>query len=134
MADPLNVNANPCPSCPYRRDCPSGVWAHEEYEKLRAYDDRDAMFLPVFLCHHSNAGPKTVCKGWLTVHAEDSKTIRLMYYTGQVTAEQVMQKPTVPLFATGKAAADAGQKKIRQPGKRARRIATSLLKRGAGKV
>jgi hypothetical protein len=29
----------PCPSCPYRKDVPSGVWAPEEYDKLPAYDN-----------------------------------------------------------------------------------------------
>ena len=29
------VRSQPCSSCPYRKDVPSGVWAHHEYEKLR---------------------------------------------------------------------------------------------------
>lgn len=42
----------PCASCPYRRDVPSGIWAAEEYAKLPAYD-ADTPFQPphLFLCH-----------------------------------------------------------------------------------
>ncbi|MGH3734203.1 MAG: DUF6283 family protein [Micromonosporaceae bacterium] len=29
---------HPCETCPYRKDAPSGVWAAEEYERLRSYD------------------------------------------------------------------------------------------------
>jgi hypothetical protein len=131
MSDPLVVQKNPCPSCPYRRDCPSGVWSHDEYEKLRRYDDRNA-FLPVFLCHQSNAGPKTACKGWLTVHA-DSIAVRLAFFAGQVTVEQVNEEPTVKLFTSGRQAANAGQRAIRRPGQRAKRMCDSLVRKGVGR-
>ncbi len=35
MAD---VHPRPCSACPYRQDCPSGVWAADEYQKLIEYD------------------------------------------------------------------------------------------------
>lgn len=37
-AKKLTLRDNPCHSCPYRRDVPSGVWATEEYDKLLPYD------------------------------------------------------------------------------------------------
>lgn len=46
----LTVRTEPCSSCPYRRDVPSGVWHREEYEKLLQYDDSTEI-LPAFMCH-----------------------------------------------------------------------------------
>lgn len=33
MTGPLRPRPRPCRSCPYRRDCPSGVWAAETYDR-----------------------------------------------------------------------------------------------------
>lgn len=56
----------PCASCPYRRDVPSGVWAPEEYEKLRRYDAPTMEQPPqVFLCHQKNRDTANrVGAGW----------------------------------------------------------------------
>lgn len=67
---PLDVNHNPCSSCPYRKDVPPAVWDSAEYGKLREYDNDppDAPY-SIFMCHQ---GPminrELVCKGWLDVH------------------------------------------------------------------
>jgi hypothetical protein len=68
LSAPLPAS-NPCGSCPYRRDVPSGVWDAAEYEKLPRYDgpmaDQPAR---LFLCHQhmysSLRGVAHVCT-WL---------------------------------------------------------------------
>ena len=67
---------NPCPTCPYRRDVPSGIWDESEYAKLELYDEPTDRRLPqtaLFLCHTT---PESPCRGWLTVHRE-SVAVRL---------------------------------------------------------
>ncbi|MER7617387.1 DUF6283 family protein [Nonomuraea wenchangensis] len=61
----------PCGTCPYRRDVLSGLWAREEYDKLRGYD-RPTFAQPVtlWLCHqHGRSSPRRrVCAGWAGYH------------------------------------------------------------------
>ena len=116
------AHAKPCTSCPYRRDCPSGVWHQEEYEKLRRYDDNKAF--DGFLCHTE---PTKLCRGWLTVHCE-SVAVRLCMMRNEVTREEVYADPPVPLFATGNKAADHGQRQIKRPGRKAKKMIRRLLK------
>lgn len=56
MGEPIKAPAkNPCGSCPYRRDVPSGIWSEEEYDKLPQYDLPTGDQPPnVFLCHQQN--------------------------------------------------------------------------------
>lgn len=104
---------SPCPACPYRRDVPSGVWAHEEYEKLRRYD-APTMEQPVeaFACH---ATPDRLCHGWAVVHTQrghafDLLALRFMFHDAKVPEEAA-----VPLFSSGSVAADHGQREIATP-------------------
>lgn len=132
MTEPLNVEARPCSSCPYRRDCPSGVWEETEYEKLPAYDE-DAFppALSLFLCHHSALGKaETVCRGWLSVHAE-SPAARLAVLTGAVTNEQRYADPGVPLFSSGAEAAAEGLEDVPDPGPRAQALIDGLVRKKA---
>ena len=132
----MRINREPCQSCPYRVSCPSGVWAAEEYEKLRRYDyeyDADGRpELATFLCHLSSRIGETVCRGWLAVHS-DSLAVRLMQIRGKVTADELRRKPLARLYASGNAAADAGLRGIRRPGRNARAMAARLIKRGVGR-
>ena len=32
------ARVRPCPTCPYRRNCPSGLWDASEYARLIDYD------------------------------------------------------------------------------------------------
>ncbi len=107
----------PCPSCPYRRDCPSGVWAFKEYESLRLYDANES--IAKFMCH---SDPAKLCRGWLSVHAESLAVRVLTRVRGSVSEEEVYANPPVPLFASGNQAADHGQRQIQRPGKKARRM------------
>jgi hypothetical protein len=104
---------------------PSGVWAHEEYEKLRRYD-KPTGEQPVgaFSCH---ATPEKLCHGWVVVHtsrghAFDLLALRLLFEPVHIPA------PAVPLFESGNEAADHGQKSIDRPDADALRAMGSLLR------
>lgn len=126
----IDCAPNPCISCPYRLDHPSGTWSEEEYEKLRGYD---GFQLGVFLCHQTNAtGRDTLCKGWVSVHA-DSVAVRLAMASGTVDPEHAYTPTLVALHASGNAAADAGQCDIDNPGPESRAMAAKLVARSAGR-
>ena len=131
----LDLAPNPCLSCPYRLDHPSGVWSLEEYEKLRGYD-RDFMSgatLGIFLCHQTNAtGRETACKGWATVHSE-TPAVRIAMAQGDLDPEQVYAESVVECYESGDAAADAGEEDIECPGEAARAMTEKLIKSRAGK-
>jgi hypothetical protein len=153
----MKVINTPCQSCPYRKDCPSGVWAKSEYEKLRQYDPVQVALQPEqaarlrnlgfpdhftvpgeaigkFLCHQSTAaGEEILCRGWLSVH-KDTVPVKLLMMNGEVTPEEVYQKPTVPLHESGNAAADAGEKQIKRPSRSARSMSQKLLARGIARM
>lgn len=124
--EPLIVAEHPCSSCPYRRDTPSGIWAREEYEKLRDYDDNHAF--GVFLCHHSPSMDRNaVCRGWLVVHA-DSVAVRLAVSDGVIRREDHYRPCDTPLYKSGNQAANAGIKGIKRPNKKARTAIAKLVK------
>lgn len=128
MSKELHVPAEPCASCPYRKDVPHGIWHPTEYAKLRTYDDgfQEIPALGVFLCHASNFKDRdSVCRGWLSVHC-DSVAVRLGVITGQIPPEAPFAKVKAKLFKTGKAAADAGMRAINRPGKAARKMIDKL--------
>lgn len=130
MADSLKTLRKPCTSCPYRKDHPPGVWAKEEYEKLRDYDDNTAY--GIFLCHQTNAsGVPTACKGWTTV-AQDSVAVRMGIAKGTLDPKEVYADCGVELHASGNAAADAGEAKIKRPPREAKAMINRLIKKGAG--
>jgi hypothetical protein len=117
------VRRQPCPQCPYRRDVPSGVWSHEEYEKLRRYDAEtfDQPFSG-FGCH---AKPEFFCHGWAVVHTSRGSAHDLIALRFQSEPVEIPE-PAVPLFASGNEAADHGQRDIEEPGLEAREAADTL--------
>ena len=131
MADEtLHVDKNPCATCPYRCDTPAGVWEAIEYEKLAGYDD-DAPdpALGVFLCHHSaTTDRQTVCRGWLSVHAE-SVAARLAVLTGKIDDDVRYLPITVDVYPDGKTAAEAGLSGVEEPGPDAQRAIAKLIAR-----
>jgi hypothetical protein len=130
MSEALKVAAEPCSTCPYRKDTPPGIWHQSEYEKLRAFDTNES--IAAFLCHQSTAtGEPTACRGWLTVHRE-SVSVRLAMMHGKVTREQVYASTKTPMYATGEKAADAGCSGLKRPSADAVRKARTLLTRGIG--
>lgn len=128
MSTPV-VRRTPCPKCPYRKDCPSGVWAAEEYDKLRLYDVATGDQPPsAFGCH---ATPEKLCHGWAVVgssrgHEHELLALRLAEIVGG--GEVVIPPPAVPLWESGTAAADHGERDIAEPSLEAHK-AIELLKR-----
>lgn len=126
----------PCQSCPYRRDVPSGIWAREEYEKLRAYDrETGHQPLALFQCHQHDADSPTrrMCAGWVGCHGDDLLALRLACATGDISPETfeaaVNYDPHVPLFASGSEAADHGQAEILHPSRAARAYSAKIVRR-----
>jgi hypothetical protein len=121
----LGCAPNPCNSCPYRRDTPSGIWAKEEYDKLPAWDEQWGGG-GVFLCHNA---PDSLCRGWLEVHHRNIG-VRLASCGVKWTAEN--SEPTkVPLYASGAEARKAGIRGIKNPSKKAIRKIDQILERRA---
>lgn len=114
----LEPAANPCGTCPYRRDVPSGVWSAEEYEKLPDYDRSTGDQPPaVFLCHQQNG---RLCAGWAGCHdMADSLGLRVAAALGSISPEAVDAtldfKTSVPLFSSGAEAAEHGLADIANP-------------------
>lgn len=128
----LIIPTNPCTSCPYRADHPSGVWHPDEYAKLARYDDTTDPELAVFHCHQENrTGRPTVCTGWLHVHA-DSIAVRLAVITGRLPADALDHQCPIAFHPSGKAAAEHGLADAAQPGPEARQMQAMLQRRGVG--
>lgn len=125
--------ANPCGSCPYRRDVPSGVWDEEEYAKLPRYDQATyAQPSGAFMCHQQDA---SLCTGWVGCHdMNESMGLRMLVITGRMEgtdAATVLDFTTsVPLFSTGAEAAAHGRAELYTPDDKARRVIAKLRKKG----
>lgn len=129
--EPLHVPRTPCPSCPYRRDVPSGVWDATEYEKLVGYDDPQESFA-TFHCHQEHRTERpTVCRGWLTVAAE-SAAARIAVLEGLVPDAARYDPPPVPLWSSGREAAEHGLRDLTDPSPAARRLIAKLNRFHAG--
>lgn len=135
MTQPILPPAkNPCGSCPYRVDVPSGVWHPDEYAKLPAYDE-DTMAQPygVFLCHQVTGA---ACAGWAGCHdMTQSLALRLAIGTGRVdeaTADAILDYTTdVPLFSSGREAAEHGLARVDAPTPDAVRAMDKITRRRA---
>ncbi|MBD0670024.1 DUF6283 family protein [Streptomyces sp. CBMA156] len=120
----------PCESCPYRRDVLSGVWASDEYEKLRRYDaPTPEQPVQVFLCHQLDPadGVKRICGGWAGCHdSRHSLALRVALRKERISPAVfdavVDYVSPVPLFASGDEAADHGQAGVETPGEDATRL------------
>ena len=115
----------PCESCPYRRDVPSGVWAAEEYDKLRDFDDDlGPRMMNVFYCHQHDAEDDRarLCAGWVGCHGAGSIGLRIAVASGRISRTVFAYESPVPLFASGAEAADHGQAEIAYPSDDAARL------------
>lgn len=127
------VRGEPCRSCPYRRDVPSGLWAFEEYEKLRGYDlPTPDQPMAVFCCHVS---PDHLCHGWVAVHqnrtvgeAHPFDLLALRLYESMHGPVELPES-SVELFASGNEAADYGQCDIEDPSPEARARTAQLIRK-----
>lgn len=126
MSKGLCPRAQPCKSCPFRRDVPSGIWAASEYDKLPAYD-RDTAYQPAapFMCHQADGH---LCSGWVA-HNDPYEllALRLGVAHGTVDASALGYTTDVPLFASGAEAAEHGRRDIDDPGEEARDMVAHLM-------
>ncbi len=131
MPETMQPRSTPCGSCPYRQDCPSGVWHDSEYAKLIEYD-RDTGSQPqgVFMCHSDN-DRITICRGWLDVHTKwDLLALRLAASLGRVLRGIFdLPKCDVPTFASGTQAAEHGMTDIDDPSPEAQVFIDKLANR-----
>jgi hypothetical protein len=121
---------NPCGSCPYRRDVPSGVWDAKEYDKLPAYDGETFEQPPaVFMCHQQDG---RVCAGWAGCHDMDqSLAVRMGIIHGTLDPAIYDYETPVPLFSSGAEAAEHGKAEIKSPGEKAIQKIHTLTRRRA---
>lgn len=110
----------PCESCPYRRDCPSGVWAPEEYDKLPTYDGETWEQNPrLFQCHQAEreSGRARLCAGWVACHnGEELLALRMTRQLDKDDLQASMRyKTDVPVFESGAAAAAHGMRDREEP-------------------
>lgn len=129
MSDLRAPAPNPCGSCPYRRDVPSGVWAVEEYEKLPTYDGETFEQPPAaFFCHQQNG---RLCAGWVGCHDMDQNlAIRFLGLKHPELAQAAVEyECAVPLFTSGAEAALHGMRDIKAPTEAARRAIDKLTRR-----
>lgn len=114
------VRPNPCPTCPYRVGAPSGIWAAEEYERLRKFDgdiadQARAEAFALFCCHST---PDSLCAGWVG-HRDDPAdllAVRVGVIDGRVDDAVLDYSCDVPLFASGAEAAEHGLRDLHNPG------------------
>lgn len=126
--DSMNaVRKEPCISCPYRCDVPSGLWSAEEYDKLPPYDE-ELIYQPyaVFSCH---ATPDHLCHGWAVVGGERMLALRIYAATHEEFDPYDIPEPIVPLFKSHTAAAEHGRAEIDAPSRDARTAIRRLLRK-----
>lgn len=111
------VRARPCSSCPYRRDVPSGIWDQAEYDKLRKYDGDtpEQIENEAFGVFHCHSTPDYVCAGWLGC-IDKEVSLALRFNSHRLDPEVWDYVSPVPLFESGAAAAEHGERDIQEPG------------------
>jgi len=124
----LVVAPNPCASCPYRRDVPSGVWDPSEYAKLPAYDAAtgDQPWYP-FGCHRDDG---RLCAGWLGHrNPRELLAVRIGVISNHYSAKIMNYRTDVPLFASGAEACAHGLADVEAPTPKAQAAAAKIVKR-----
>lgn len=115
---------DPCGSCPYRRDVPSGIWDASEYTKLPQYDGETWEQSPaVFLCHQRNG---KLCGGWVACHgAGELLALRM---ARNIDPAVFSFETKVPVFASGAAARAHGVRQIAKPTVAAKKKMAGIVK------
>lgn len=118
MTDQTTARKNPCGSCPYRANVPSGIWHEDEYRKLERYDGDVAEqatkgATAVFLCPQ---GEQEACTGWLG-HRDPAEllAVRLGVAGGTLDPECLSYRTDAELHSSGEAAAAHGMADIAAP-------------------
>jgi hypothetical protein len=108
---------------------PSGIWAESEYTILPAYDGTTAEqamagAVRMFFCH---SAPSRLCAGWAGCHdMRESFAVRLAHRRVNMPALLAYVSP-VPLFGSGREAAEHGLRDLEHPGPAARRAVARLM-------
>src|SRR5262249_35309757 len=126
----VSVRGRPCATCPYRRDVPSGIWAEEEYHKLRDYDGdtTDQAISGAFAAFFCHTRDGYLCAGWVGCHDMAENLAIRVRNDLDLNTIFAYQSP-VPLFGSGAEAAEHGLRDIAHPGLAARRKIAQLLRR-----
>jgi hypothetical protein len=115
----------PCPSCPYRKDTPLGVWAPDHYEALLAYDGDTGEQVEkgafgAFGCHQDNG---LYCRGWIDTHGAGNLFALRLHGLSHDPGP-----PTVEVYASAKECYDANLPHLPAPGPEAQALQAKLLK------
>jgi hypothetical protein len=119
----------PCKTCPYRRDVPSGLWAKEEYAKLKTYDgdvpeQLEKGALGRFDCHQRDG---KLCAGWVATHGPHN--LLALRLATDIAPEVYEYSSPVPVFRTGDEAAEHGMRDIKRPRVAARKAIERLIRK-----
>jgi hypothetical protein len=118
------VRKEPCQSCPYRKDVPSGIWSEYEYDKLVDFDlPTGDQPMATFACH---ATPGHYCHGWAVVHSNRGPEYELLGLRVFAPGAEIPEA-AVPLFESGQEAADHGKRDIDNPSPEARAFVERLV-------
>lgn len=125
--EPAKPRKNPCASCPYRKNVPSGVWDKSEYQKLPRYDGETyEQSTATFLCHQQDG---CVCSGWLAHrNPEGLLAVRLGLIRGDLDPGCLDYATEVPLFESGAAAAEHGMKHVEDPREDAKAVISKIVR------
>jgi hypothetical protein len=124
MSRKQKTRPEPCSTCPYRQDAPSGLWSEHEYEKLRDYDlPTGSQPFSSFACHSS---PAALCAGWVAVHQNRGHEYELLALRIH-PAEQ--PEVTTPLWSSGNEAADHGERDLDHPSDEAKAAAEKVMRK-----
>lgn len=124
---------NPCGSCPYRQDVPSGVWSTEEYNRLPPYDlPTGVQPVRLFGCHQQDG---RLCAGWVGCHDMDENlALRIAVLDGRITTETFEAArdyaTEVPLWGSGTEAREHGVNDMHFPSEKAIRTIDRLKAKG----
>lgn len=128
MSSPgLTVREQPCPSCPYRRDAPSGLWDRQEYERLPDYDgdigdQAQVGALAGFQCHLQTG---QLCAGWVGCHGPQN-LLALRLKADRLDPSVWDYQTSMALHPSGQAAHDHGVRDLDEPDERTRLKARAL--------
>ncbi|WP_311245341.1 MULTISPECIES: DUF6283 family protein [unclassified Microbacterium] len=130
MSEQIRPRKTPCATCPFRRGSSQAVWDRSEYEKLERYDGdiADQTATGVFLCHLQDG---CACSGWLG-HRDPAEmlAVRLAIVSGHLAPESLDYSTDVPLFSSGREAAEHGMTNYTTPGPEAVASIEKLLRLG----
>lgn len=127
--DPQNslCKESPCPTCPYRKDTPKGVWALDHYEVLQSYDgsileQAISGATAVFQCHYNDGN---LCRGWLDCHGKDN--LLALRLRGREALPEDIGPVKHDVYESGRACLEANIPHMDNPSKAARDVQDVLL-------